>query len=187
MIHWQKRRSVLIAVLLVVVYGLWRFFTARFMSPHASLPSPQTRAPFTMDFALPDVVGNTVRLADFRGQPVLVNFWATWCLPCRREMPSIQALYDDFHSQGLVILAISSDADGAAAVAPFMQEYLLRFLVVLDPQNTIGEQLHIAGLPTTYLLDRRGRIAVYEVGARDWNSPAFRRLVVQLLAEQPEM
>jgi cytochrome c biogenesis protein CcmG, thiol:disulfide interchange protein DsbE len=185
MISAQKRRSILVAVLLVVAYGLLRFFTSFLSVPSLSLPSPHLREPFAGDFALPDVQGKLVRLSDFRGQPVLINFWATWCPPCRREMPSMQALYEDFHRQGLVILAVASDAAGAATVAPFMQAYHLRFPILLDPENTVGERLRLAGLPTTYLLDRRGRISGFEVGARNWNSPAVRRLITQLLAEEP--
>ena len=72
----------------------------------------------------------------------------------------------------------------SAAVGPFMQEYHLRFPILLDPQNMLGDRLRIPGLPTTYLLDRHGRIVGFEVGARDWNSTAVRQLVAQLLAEE---
>lgn len=183
MISAQTRRTILVPVLIVVSYGLLRFFTSFLHAPSLSLPSPHEREPFTTDFALPDVQGNLVRLSDFRNQPVLVNFWATWCPPCRREMPSMNTLYQDFHAQGLVILAIASDAGGMATVGPFMQEYHLRFPILLDPQNMLGDRLRIPGLPTTYLLDRRGRIVEFEVGARDWNSTAVRQLVAQLLTE----
>lgn len=184
MISAQKRRAIPVAVLIVVGYGLLRFFTSFLHNPSLSLLSPHEREPFATDFALPDVQGNLVRLSEFRSQPVLINFWATWCPPCRQEMPSINALYQDFHAQGLVILAIASDTDGVATVGPFLQEHHLRFPILLDPQNMLGDRLHIPGLPTTYLLDRQGRIAGFEVGARDWNSPAVRQLVAQLLVEE---
>ena len=185
--HTLKRHSLLIIALLLLSYGGWRFFTVYVTAPSLDLPSPHARTPFMVDFALPDLAGNMLRLTDFHGQPVLINLWATWCPPCQREMPSLQALYNDFSPHGLVIVAIASDADGAAAVGPVQQQHGLRFPLLLDPQDTVGKQLHLLGVPTTYLLDRQGRIVRYEIGGRNWNSPAFRRLVSQLLAEKPDV
>jgi cytochrome c biogenesis protein CcmG/thiol:disulfide interchange protein DsbE len=114
----------------------------------------------------------------------LVNFWATWCYPCRTEMPSMQALYQDYHDRGFAILAISSDGQGAEVVAPFVEAYGITFPVLLDPQNVVGTRLHVQGIPMSYVLDTHGRIAGKAMGAKNWNSTKMRGLVEKLLAEE---
>jgi thiol-disulfide isomerase/thioredoxin len=136
-----------------------------------------------VEFALPDVTGRLVRLTDLRGRPVLINFWATWCYPCREEMPSLHALYTAYREQGFIVVAVATDTGGRDTVAPFVQQYGLTFPVVLDPHNTLGERLQVAGLPTSYVLDRQGRIVSVEVGKRQWDRQEFRRLLERLLAE----
>ena len=87
-------------VLLVVVYlGLSKIVAMR-QEPAMALPAPEERLPFRVDFTLPDIQGHLVRLADLRGRPVLINIWATWCYPCREEMPSMNALYKDYSAEG---------------------------------------------------------------------------------------
>jgi thiol-disulfide isomerase/thioredoxin len=113
----------------------------------------------------------------------LINIWATWCYPCREEMPSMNALYQDYSVKGLVIVAIATDTGGEPVVAPFLQAYGLTFPVLLDPQNMVGTQLQVSGLPTSYLLDKRGRVTHLVIGARDWNSRPIRHLIEQLLME----
>ena len=169
---------VLLVVVCLVVYrraSLWW---------RPALLTPQDRALFTVDFTLPDVQGNLVRLSDLRGQPVLLNIWATWCYPCRVEMPSINALYQDYQAKGLAIVAIATDQEGKPIVAPFLQAYRLTFPVLLDPQNMVGTQLQVPGIPISYLLDKRGRVIDLVIGARDWHSRKIRHLVEQLLAEE---
>jgi peroxiredoxin len=155
--------------------------------PKAPIIAPEparARAPFPVDFALPDLQGQTVRLSDQRGKVVLINFWATWCYPCRSEMPSMNALYQDYRDKGFEILAISSDVQGKDVVAPFVEEYRLTFPVLLDPRDIVGTRLGVQGIPTSYLLDKNGRIAGKEIGAKNWNSPVMRRRLAQLLAEE---
>src|SRR5262249_56051204 len=113
-----------------------------------ALLTPQERARFTVDFILPDIAGNVVRLSDLRGRPVLINLWATWCYPCRVEMPSMNALYQDYHARGLAIVAIATDAEGKPAVAPFLPAYRLPFPVLLPPQNMLLPPLPAPRLPT---------------------------------------
>lgn len=170
---------VLLAVLYLVVYKMILLSGG----PALALPSPEDRALFTVDFTLPDVQGNLVRLSDLRGQPVLLNIWATWCYPCRVEMPSINALYQDYQAKGLAIVAIATDQEGKPIVVPFLQAHRLTFPVLLDPQNMLGAQLQVRGIPASYMLDKRGRIVGFESGARDWNSRQIRHLLDQLLAE----
>lgn len=172
-------------VLLIGAYVILRHLASQPKTPTIAPDAPQVRKLFPADFTLPDVHGNTVRLADFQGRVVLVNFWATWCSPCRTEMPSMEALYRDYQHKGFTILAISSDVQGADAVGPFVQAYQLTFPVLLDPQNVVGTRLHVRGIPMSYLLDKQGRIAGMEMGAKNWQSPQIRQLLDRLLAEGP--
>jgi thiol-disulfide isomerase/thioredoxin len=170
-------------VLLVVAYLVIKMATVP-QEPSIALPALEDRQPFRVPFELPDVQGQLVRLADLRGRPVLINIWATWCSPCREEMPSMNALYQDYSPKGLAILAIATDTEGEPVVAPFMQVYGLTFPVLLDPQNMVVTQLQVPGIPTSYLLDKRGRVISLVIGQRNWNSRQIRHLVEQLLAEE---
>ncbi len=143
----------------------------------------QTLAP---DFTLPNLTGRLVRLADFRGQVVLLNFWATWCPPCRKEMPSMERLYQKFRDQGLVTLAVSTDR-AREPVLEFMERYRLSFPALWDGEGSVAEQYQILGLPTSYLIDRRGFLVSAEVGARDWASTGAKDLISTLLAESPSL
>lgn len=179
-----KGYRIAVVVLLVVVYLIFSKMAARQQEPAMTFPAPEDRTPFRVDFTLPDVQGQLVRLADLRGRPVLINIWATWCYPCREEMPSMNALYKDYSVKGLAMVAIAMDAGGKAVVAPFLQAYGLTFLVLLDPQNMVGTQLQVPGIPTSYLLDKRGRVTDVVIGARDWNSQKIRHRIEQLLMEE---
>jgi peroxiredoxin len=179
-----KGFRVVAVVLLVVAYLAIYKMVARLREPAMALPRPEERVPFRVDFTLPDLQGQLVRLVDLRGRPVLLNIWATWCYPCREEMPSMNALYKDYSAKGLAMVAIATDTGGKAVVAPFIQAHGLTFPVLLDPQNLVGTQLQVPGIPTSYLLDKRGRVIGIVTGARDWNSRQTRHLVEQLLAEE---
>jgi len=179
-----KGFRIAVVVLLVIAYlGIYKM-VAMLREPAMALPTPAERVPFRVPFELPDVQGHLVRLADLRGQPVLINIWATWCSPCREEMPSMNALYNDYSAKGLAMVAIATDAGGKAVVAPFMQAHGLTFPVLLDPQNMVGTQLQVPGIPTSYLLDKRGRVIDLVIGARDWYGRKIRHLIEQLLAEE---
>lgn len=133
------------------------------------------------DFALLDVEGNRQRLSTLRGRVVLLNFWATWCPPCRTEIPSLEALYQAYHDQGLEILAVASDRQGAQVVVPFVTQYRLSFPVLLDPSGTVTRLYGVTSLPTMYLLDRDGHLVRVTVGGRDWTQANARELIVPLL------
>ena len=123
-------------------------------------------------------------LADYRGQVVMVNVWATWCLPCRVEMPSIEALHRDYAPKGFKVLAVSVDDPGhAATIRAFVEQYNLTFEVLHDPEKKIVEQYDILGYPETFIIGRDGLIRKKLLSATDWNSPEHRALVERLLAE----
>jgi peroxiredoxin len=108
-------------------------------------------------FQLTDIDGQTVSLSDFQGEPVLLNFWATWCVPCRLEMPYIQEVYNERSEPGLVILAINI-GESLAKVEEFMQDNNLSFPVLLDLEGKVAEKYNILPIPTTYFIDSDGII-----------------------------
>ncbi|MEE8618987.1 MAG: redoxin domain-containing protein [Dehalococcoidales bacterium] len=115
-------------------------------------------------FQLTDIDGQTVSLSDFQGKPVLLNFWATWCGPCRFEMPYIQEVYNERSEPGLVILAINI-GESFAKVKEFMQDYNLSFPVLLDLEGKVAEKYNILPIPTTYFIDSDGIIRDMQIGA----------------------
>lgn len=126
----------------------------------------------------------TKTLADYRGEVVLVNVWATWCGPCRVEMPSLQALHQSFGARGLRIVAVSIDDPGMEhAIRAFVRDYRLTFEILHDAPNAISRQYQTTGVPETFVIGRDGVIRKKVIGAMDWNSQGTRALVAQLLAE----
>ena len=115
-------------------------------------------------FQLDDIDGKSVSLSDFRGKPVLINFWATWCYPCRSEMPYIQQIYDEWSGQGLVVLAINI-GESSSQVERFIQSYNLSFPVLLDVAGNVAEQYNIRYIPRTYFIDGSGTIRDVKMGA----------------------
>jgi len=118
-----------------------------------------------------DATGQAFSLADFRGKVVLVNFWATWCAPCRAEMPSLERLHNAFGSEDFTVLAISIDRGGAAAAQPFLDDIGVSALPVFyDPKGALSRAWGIYGLPVTVLMDREGREIARMVGPAEWDS-----------------
>ncbi|HKC82071.1 MAG TPA: redoxin domain-containing protein [Gemmatimonadaceae bacterium] len=134
-----------------------------------------------------DSVPREKRLADYRGQVVMVNVWATWCLPCRVEMPSIEALHKAYGPKGLKILAVSIDDPGTdSTIRAFVKQYGLTFEVLHDPTAKISERYDILGYPETFIVGKDGIIRKKLMSATDWNSAEARALVDRLLAERTE-
>jgi peroxiredoxin len=116
------------------------------------------------DFTLTDLQGKTWELKSLHGKVVLVNFWATWCPPCRKEMPDLEALYRRFNDQGLVILAISDEEQGK--VSPFIADYKITYPVLLDPGRKVNEVFQVDGLPKTLVYDREGKLVAQSIDMR---------------------
>lgn len=133
------------------------------------------------DFVLTTLDGREVRLSDYRGHVVFLNFWATWCGPCKVEMPAMERLYRDYRRQGFVILAVSSDPEGAAVTGPFRDSLGLSFTIAHDPDVVVMRMYGVRALPHTFLVDRRGVITHQVFGARDWQDPEARDGIRKLL------
>ena len=132
------------------------------------------------DFTVPGLTGQALRLSDFKGQMVFLNFWATWCPPCKEEMPSMERLNRRFRGQGFTMVAISIDAD-TAAVPPFVKQFGLTFPIGLDPKMEVASGYALRALPTTVLIGRSGRMVAFAFGPRDWDSAAAHALIEGLL------
>ncbi|HKV76666.1 MAG TPA: TlpA disulfide reductase family protein [Candidatus Sulfotelmatobacter sp.] len=116
------------------------------------------------DFILTDLQGKSWHLRDLQGKVVLVNFWATWCPPCRKEMPDLQALYDKYKDQGFVVLSISDE--DAAKVAPFIAERKISYPVLLDPGRKVNGAFVVEGIPKSFVYDREGKLVAQSIDMR---------------------
>ncbi len=116
------------------------------------------------DFTLKDLAGKSWHLKELKGQAVLVNFWATWCPPCRKEMPDLQALYQKLQKKGLVVLALSDEDE--SKVRPFIEKEGYRFPVLLDAGGAAAKQFRVDGIPKNFLFDRAGRLVAQSIDMR---------------------
>jgi thiol-disulfide isomerase/thioredoxin len=130
-----------------------------------------------------DAKGKSFRLSDFAGKLVLVNLWATWCMPCRHEMPSLERLQTRLGDK-ITILAISEDIGGSKAVAPFVAKLGLKVVkIYLDPESAVGGAFKVDGLPTSFLVDRQGRVLGRVEGEAEWDSPKMLAIIDRFLPE----
>lgn len=143
-------------------------------------------------FTLDRLEGGRASLAEYRGRVVMLNLWATWCAPCLQEMPSMQRVYERYRDQGLEILAVALDVqpgmrqpDGSVegVVSAFVERLGLTFPVLLDPRGATERLYAVDALPTTFLIDRDGRIRVREVGGRFWDREPHVDMIRALLEE----
>ena len=134
------------------------------------------------DFTLPLLDGTTLTLSDLKGKVVFLNFWATWCPPCRMEMPSMERLYQALKDKGLVMIAVNG-GEAAEQASGFMRENALTFPVVLDRTGSVSGQYSVQAIPTTYILDRRGLIVARKTGAMEWDSLEVFIALEKLLGE----
>ncbi len=140
---------------------------------------PDTKPPA---FSGRTLEGETVALAGLRGRVVLLNFWASWCLDCRPEMPMFEQLHREFARRGLTVLGINV-REGSEAVRRYARELGLTFPLVLDSGGAIGTRYGVIGMPTTFLIGRDGRAVALAVGPREWASAKGRAIIEALLSE----
>jgi len=141
--------------------------------PRNEIPAP--------DFTLQTPHGNYVSLSNFKGKAVLLNFWATWCVPCKKELPSMQKLYEALKLDGVEVVAISIDRDKKERVHQYIKDYNLTFPVLLDPSQKVRKDYFILGLPTSYLIGADGKLKGFISGAREWDSAASKKLFSTLV------
>jgi len=152
-------------------------FTVQLQRVGLQVPPPGLES---VDFDLENTRGETVSLSSLKGKIVFLNFWATWCGPCREEMPSMQQLYEAYADKGLEILAVNLMEDGQS-VERFARELSLTFPMLLDRQGRVGSIYGARAIPTTYLIDRDGYVIAGMTGSRNWFSREVRELFDSLL------
>ena len=178
------------AVLMIVVLALgtvWTIFSRLPASATSNAASPASpRQGFAApDFTLDLLVGGEVTLSDLRGKPVVVNLWASWCPPCRAEMPAIEKVYRDYQDLGLVVLGVNTtNQDSEADAAAFVRQYGLTFPIPLDRDGSVSVRYALRGLPTTFFIDREGIIRSVVVGG-PMSEAVIRSKVEDLLKETP--
>lgn len=176
---------------IILVLGLCVPAAADVTADGTTSPGLPQFIPTTPPRPVPEVsvatrTGERVQLGDFKGRPMLINFWATWCVPCVSEMPALEALAVERADTPLVIMAVSVDRKGESVVAPFVRRLQLAKLpIFLDPEAKAITAFGSDALPTTVLIDRRGREIGRLMGAASWDSAAARRLIDRLLSPNP--
>ncbi|MCA0375061.1 MAG: redoxin domain-containing protein [Gemmatimonadetes bacterium] len=168
----------IVALLAVGAWGASRIIGDELVDVGVGVPAPGFTA-MTVDRPA------TARtLSDYRGQVVVLNLWATWCVPCRTEMPSMEALYKDLGPRGLKVVAVSVDEAGMEdRIREFRTEFGLTFEILHDAAGVMQGIYRTTGIPETFVIGKDGVIRKKWVGADDWNSPGNRRMLEQLLAE----
>ena len=134
----------------------------------------------TPEIALGTLEGKKISLKDFRGKVVLLNFWASWCVPCREEMPAMEKLYQEYKEKNFVILAVAVK-DSKQDTLNFVKELKLTYPIALDPEAKVGQEYGAWGLPVTYLIGPKGEALARGWGPADWYGSAARKLIKDLL------
>lgn len=182
----MPHRWSMFSLLILALGAIWIWLSAlpvdassggRIASPRKGFHAP--------DFSLRTISGEVITLSELHGRPVLINLWATWCPPCRAEMPDLQAIYETYQEQGFLVLAINATyQDSPASVAAFVDEYELTFPVLMDHDGETARQYQMRALPTSFFVDREGIIQEVIVGGP--MAPALLQVrVEQLLEEAP--
>lgn len=140
-------------------------------SPDGSARAKVSKGEAAPDFTLKNMQGEEVTLSDLRGKVVLVNFWATWCPPCRQEMPSMEELYQHLKSQDFEMLAINVEENGPEAVDKFLKDKSHSFPILFDPQSQVQRLYNVTKYPETFVVDRNGIVVEHVMGAIDWMQP----------------
>jgi len=180
-----------VAARIALVLALMPVLPVRSLAPHAKAPATvdallksvglsQPAMGGAPDFNLLDPNGSPVSLSGYRGKLVLLNFWATWCGPCREEMPSMEQLNRNFGGQGLAVLAINQ-RENAARVNKFMKSNGLNFTALMDTTGRVAGYYRVYGIPVSYLIDGKGQAIGMKSGPMDWGAPkvveVFRKLI----------
>ncbi len=172
----MKRWVAPFGVLVIALVGAF-YYQQQHAAGRAGFPAP--------DFTLQDLDGHARQLATLRGKIVFLNVWATWCPPCREEMPSMERLYQRLRGKDFVMLAVSEDEGAGTAVASFVNQMGITFPVLIDPEGTVSQRYGVTGYPETFVIDREGRVIQHIIGPEDWESEQAYQYFSRLLERGP--
>ena len=176
----MRKQWVVVGIIVAVLIGAAALGVA--LAPEIFPVAVGSRAP---EFRATDLAtGRERTLADYRGQVVLLNIWATWCQPCRVEMPGMQHLHEQLGGEGLRVVAVSIDEAGPDVVREFAREHALTFEILHDPSRAIERVYQTTGVPESFVMNRGGTIVKKVIGAAEWDSAVNRDLIRRLLAQQ---
>jgi peroxiredoxin len=164
------RKFVIIALLGISGLVLTMGCTKKEGGQNAAVPGGSVEGKAATDFTLKDLQGKDVRLRDLAGKVVLLNFWATWCPPCREEIPSMVRLNAAMAGKPFQMLCVSIDDGGKADVDAFLSRQKVSLPVLLDPSSTVAKMYGLTGVPETFIIDKKGIIVKKVVGGLDWSS-----------------
>jgi peroxiredoxin len=174
-------QSIMLILLIVIGVGIIVLLQTKDSSFNLSGKPRFEKGESAPNFTLPGLDGKMVSLTDHKGKVVLLNIWATWCLPCVEEMPSMEKLYQELKDEGFEILAVSIDESGAEAVLPFMKNHKLSFPALTDTEGAMKNLYQTTGVPESFIIDKDGIIVEEVIGPRDWATPGairyFRNLI----------
>lgn len=177
----ERTRSLIIfASFCVVASGFSPLTPAVLAQPPSPFEIERLSGQKAPEFTLKDLSGNQVSLSSFKGNTVLLNFWATWCPPCKDEMPSVEKLHQRMKQRGLIVLAVSVDTS-RAKVQEFVKEHPVSFSVLHDATLSVSRSYKVFSLPITFIIDKRGVIVEKHFGHRDWSKPEMVRSIEALL------
>ncbi len=172
-------KKLIIIPLLLLLSGV-----AQATAPFANLVVvPEVARHAAPDFVSENLRGGNTGLADYKGKIVLLNFWATWCMPCRAEMPGMEKLWQKYKEQGFVVVAVSNDEGSKKRVETFSKLLDLSFPILLDPEGEVNDLYKVSSMPTSFLIDGNGKIISRIVGTEEWFSPEAIQLVEDLLSQ----
>lgn len=155
----------LLAVGLLVIGGIWIAASRLPSSKLAQMQAAPQTGFLAPDFTLDSLSGESITLAELRGRPVLINLWASWCLPCRAEMPAIQRVYDQYRNQGFIVLAVNMTLqDSRQGAQAFVNEFGFTFSILLDVDGQVASLYRLRGLPSSYFVDANGIIRDVVIG-----------------------
>ncbi|MBN1666398.1 MAG: TlpA family protein disulfide reductase [Anaerolineales bacterium] len=173
-------------LIILTLAGIWIWFSRAEpgSTTQGNIPAPKEGF-LAPEFTLESLSGEPISLADYRGQVVLINLWASWCPPCRAEMPAMQAAYRDYQEQGFTILAVNAtNQDNLAEAAQFVAQNQLSFPILLDTQGRVSDLYQLRSLPTSFIIDRAGIVREVIIGG-PMSETLIQTKIAALLQETP--
>jgi peroxiredoxin len=185
--RWKPGHLIIVMIITIpgvlMLFQEWGYLADGTTTPAMPMASRTVVAP---DFSLRDLDGNVRSLVSFRGRVVLLSFWATWCAPCRTEMLRLETLVQAYKDQDFEVVGVASDVQGVEVIQPLVSQLHMSFTTLLDSTGQVTRLYGVTSLPTTYLLDREGRLVTVTIGSHDWANADARALIMSLFDPVPQ-